>query len=118
MWRAGDALLALPLEDTVEIAPVGDDGLAMGRDGPLDLAAPPGLPMPRRPARAVVARTAGGRVAIAADSVEGVLSVAGDGAEPVPAWLRRLSPDHIAGVIRLPGGRVAALLGVEALGHR
>jgi hypothetical protein len=118
VWRAGEALLAVPLEDTIEIAAVDRDGRAAGRDGPLALEAPPGLPFPDPAPRAVIIRTAGRRVALAAESVEGVRTVHGEGTDPIPAWLGRLSADHIEGMIRIHGDRVAALLDVDALGDR
>jgi chemotaxis signal transduction protein len=118
VWRTGEALLAVPLESTVEIAGVDAGGLAVGRDGPLELAPPPGLALPDGAQRAVVVRTPGGTVALAADSVEGVMVVAGEGAEPVPPWLGRLPVDHIEGVVRTRDGQVAALLDVDALGAR
>ena len=118
VWRVGEALLAVPLEATVEIAAVGEDRRADGRDGPLDLEPPPGLPLPEGAPRAVIVRASSRKVALAAEAIEGVVTVAGHGAEPVPPWLGGLSADHIEAVVRIGDGRVAALLDVDALGDR
>ncbi|MEJ2503864.1 MAG: hypothetical protein P8177_11235 [Gemmatimonadota bacterium] len=116
VWRLGDAVLAVPLADTVEIAAVDGEGRADGRGGALALTPPPGLPLPRRATLAVVVRTAAGATALAADEVLGVRTVADGGTEPVPAWLGALPTAHIEGMIRVDGDRTAALLDATALG--
>lgn len=115
VWRVGDALLAAPLAAIVEVAPVSADGTATSRLGALELQAAPGLPAPARPRRAVVIRTAGAAVAIAADDVEGVQPYTEHSAAPTPAWLGTLPTAHLAGLIRLDDDRIAALLAVDAL---
>lgn len=113
VWTAGGALLAVPLEDTVEIAALDDDGRTTGRAGPLEPVLPPGLTADR-PARAVVVRHPAGPLALAAEAVEGV----SEGAEttaPTPSWLGGLRLDHLDGLVLLEDGRIAALLAVERL---
>lgn len=43
VWSVADALPAVPLDAVVEIAPVGADGRALGRDGALEVTVPPGM---------------------------------------------------------------------------
>lgn len=117
VWRVGDALLAAPLARTAEIAAVDPDGRAMSRSGPLELQAPPGLPLPRRPHRAVVLRAGETAVAMAADEVEGVRSYTDRQATATPAWLDSLRTDHLAALILLDDQRIAALLAIDTLIH-
>lgn len=115
VWRLGDALLAAPLAVAVEVAPVGPDGKARTRTGPLELRTPPGLPAPGRSPRAMVLRVGDELVAMAADDVEGVKSYTADRAASLPPWLRALPAGHLAGLVRVDDGRIAALLAIETL---
>lgn len=115
VWRVGDALLAIPLSAAMEIAAVASDGRAEARSGRLELRTPPGVSALTDCRHAVVVRTAESPVALAAEAVDGVLAYTQLDAVPAPAWLRGLSTEHIAGLIRLDDQRVAALLAVEAL---
>lgn len=115
VWRVGDATLAVPLDDTVEIAPV-VDGRAVTRSGPLSLRTPAGLARPGDPQHAVVVRTGGDHAAMAADAVEGVHEGAGDRTAALPPWLLGVSGEQLAGLIRLDDDRIAALLHARALG--
>lgn len=115
VWRIGEALLAVPLDVAMEIAAVGADGQARARTGRLEVRTPPGVTAPPYCPHAVVVRTTGSPMALAAEAVDGVLAYTERHAVPAPAWLGGLPTDHIAGLIRLNDQRVAALLAVEAL---
>lgn len=115
VWRTGGTLLAVPLESTVEVAPVRGDGRSAGRSGSLPLVTPPGVAWSGDARRAVVVRAGNGVIALAAESVEGVLTVLPGRAEPTPPWLAGVATRHIARVVRLDGGRVAALLSIDSL---
>jgi hypothetical protein len=54
-------------------------------------------------------------MALAADDVEGVREYTVRESTSTPPWLRRLPIDHVAGLVRLDEGRVAALLAVDTL---
>ncbi len=113
VWSAGGALLAVPLETTIEVAALDADGRTTGRAGALEPRLPPGITTDR-PRRAVVVRHPSGPLALAADVVEGV----SDGAEttaPIPTWLERLPLDHLEDLVLLHDGRIAALLAVPRL---
>ncbi|HSH45396.1 MAG TPA: hypothetical protein VK966_06055, partial [Longimicrobiales bacterium] len=56
LWERAGTLLAVPLEDVVEIAAVDTAGVARGRAGEVELLQVPGIAMGARPARAVVVR--------------------------------------------------------------
>jgi hypothetical protein len=118
VWRSGDALLAVALAAVEAIAPVGADGQALARAGALELRSPPGLPPPAGARQAVVVRRGAGdarqRVALPADHVEGVLEARGPVREP-PPWLAGLGAGHLAGLILLEDGRVAATLDPDSL---
>ncbi|NIP78813.1 MAG: hypothetical protein GWM90_06275 [Gemmatimonadetes bacterium] len=112
VWRAGEAVLALPVESVIEVAEPGGDGRVRSRAGPLEPMDLPGLP-PDAPRWAVVVRARRGAVALAADSVEGVT-----GAGPVesaPGWLGPMARDHLRGLVRLTDGRIAAVPALEDL---
>lgn len=113
VWSAGGALLAVPLEDTVEIAAIDSDGRSTGRAGPLEPVLPPGLTA-ERPPHAVVVRRPGGPLALSADEVEGVTG-GSETTAPTPEWLGALPLDHLDGLVLLDDGRIAALLAVERL---
>lgn len=115
VWRLGDALLAAPLEAVVEVTIVGADGRAVTRAGPVDLTAPPGARSSSVPQRAVVVRARGDTLALAADEVEGVVPRTLRDSAVTPSWLRSLPTTHISGLVRLDGGRVAALLAIDTL---
>lgn len=115
VWRLGDALLAAPLEAVVEVATVGADGRATSRAGPVDLTVPPGVRSSTVTERAVVVRARGIMLALAADDVEGVMPCTLRDSAATPPWLRSLPTTHLTGLVRLDGGRVAALLAIDAL---
>jgi chemotaxis signal transduction protein len=123
VWRLGDALLAVPLHDVDEVVGVDPAGLARAREGPLELRAPPGLELPAASHQAVV--VGGGeaapgsarpkRMALAADEVEGVYGSDEASSEAPPTWLGEIGSPHLASLVRLQDGRVAAALDVGAL---
>lgn len=118
VWRLAGALLAVPLAAVVEIAAVTADGRAVTRAGRLELRTPPGLSLAADAAdctRAVVVRTGGGAMALAAEVVEGVKPYTKRERAPTPPWIRTLPTEHLAGLIRLDDRRVAALLAVDTL---
>ncbi len=115
VWRSGDALLAVPLAAVLEIAAPDADGRVRSRVGSLPVSTVPGLPPAANPPRAVVIRAGGATVALAADDVEGVREYTARESARTPPWLRLLNIDHLAGLVRLDEGRVAALLAVETL---
>lgn len=115
VWRLGDALLAAPLEAVVEVTTVGADRRAVSRAGPVDLTAPPGARSASVPQRAVVVRARGATLALAADEVEGVVPRTLRESAATPSWLRSLPTTHFTGLVRLDGGRVAALLAIDTL---
>lgn len=115
VWRVGDVLLAARLADTVEIAAVASDGRAVSRSGRLEPRTPPGIPVPERPARAVVVRVGGREMALAADEVLGIEPFTPGGVAAVPAWLDDLFAPHLTRLVRLPDHRLAALLDLTAL---
>jgi chemotaxis signal transduction protein len=120
VWRLGEALLAVDLDAVDEVVGVEAGGRARARTGLLELVAPPGLTLPTASRQAVVVRGGGGdrapsRLALAADQVEGVYGA--DQATTVarPAWLASLDAPHVAGLVQLDDGRLAAALDVGAL---
>lgn len=115
VWRLGDALLAAPLADTIEIAAVAADGLAVSRAGRLALHTPAGIRSRERPTRAVVVRVAGREVAMAAEEVLGIEPFAPAETAPLPPWLETVPASHVAGLVRLPDQRLAVLLHLDAL---
>ena len=115
VWRVGEVLLAARLSDTVEIAAVASDGLAVSRSGRLEPRTPPGIAPPERPVRAVVVRVGDGEVAMAADEVLGIEPFTPEDSASVPSWLGALSAPHLARLVRLPDHRLAALLDLHAL---
>ena len=117
VWYVGDAILAAPVETVIEIAPVDREGAVRSRAGTLQLTSPPGLDPPASPERAVVLRNAAGAVAMAADSVDGVVTCGRGAATSTPEWLRALPTRHLASLIRLDDDRVAAMLAVDSLSH-
>lgn len=114
VWRFAGAVLAAPIERVREVATTGDDGRARTREGEIDLTFPTGLHAPRPAPRAVVVEVAGRVIALPADSVEGVVPVDAGAVEAPPAWVARLEPGHVRGLVRL-GPLVAAVLHLEAL---
>jgi hypothetical protein len=112
VWEAGGALLAVPLEDTIEVTDVDRDGRALSREGRLELSTPPGLVVDR-PVRAIVVRHPDGPLALAAGSVEGVCEATGTTA--TPPWLEGLAVRHMDGLVVLDDGRIAALLATRRL---
>lgn len=115
VWSIGGALLAVPLDAVVEIAPIADDE-ARTRGGRLPLRTIASLETTGVARRAVVLRSGATLMAVAADEVEGVHAASLDDQAPTPAWLTTLPTDHLAGLIQLTDVRVAALLAVESLG--
>jgi chemotaxis signal transduction protein len=117
VWRLGELLLAVPLADVEEIAPVdADTRFASSRGAALEVVPPHGVPMAAEPRRAVVVRGGPGvRVALAADDVEGVLPAGAAAGVAPPAWLAGLDLRHVAHLVRLADGRIAAVLMVERL---
>lgn len=112
VWRLGDALLAVDVDDVVEIAPAADG--AESRLGTIGFHQIPGLAS-RQAGRAVVVRRGDEPLALPADAVEGVTTY--DPAEnaSTPDWLRDVPAVHLAGLIRLPDRRLAALLVPQGL---
>ncbi len=117
VWRLGDALLAVPLDVVDEVAPVDASGQARGRTGSWAVVDPPGLPRSDHPRQAVVVRVTGGegRLALAADEVDGVRDAATAAVLDPPPWLAALSSGHTRSLIRLDDRRVAAVLDVAAV---
>jgi hypothetical protein len=119
VWRVGDALLAAPLAAVDEVATVGENGRAQARDGEIPVAAGPLPDAARQHRQAVILRrsdVAGeGRLALPADQVDGV--VAADQAEalPAPPWLAGIHAPHMAALVRLETGDIAALLDLAEL---
>jgi len=117
VWRSGDALLAVPVDAVLEVTDTDDEGRARSRRGPVPLSAVPGLQPAGHARRAVVVRSGGTTLALAADEVEGVREYTVRESAPTPPWLGTLPTGHLAGLVRLDEGRVAALLAVDTL-HR
>jgi hypothetical protein len=119
VWRRAGALLAAELDAVAEVAAVAGDGVVHARDGDLELTALPGLG-DGGAALAVVLQPVGGaggrRLALPADTVEGVVAPGELTAEAYPAWMRGLPMPHVRGLLRMDGGRLAALLYADALG--
>lgn len=115
VWRVGEALLAAPLADTVEIAAVAGDGRAVSRSGHLELRTPEGLEPPREPRRAVVVESAAGPTAMAADEVVGVRSHRPGDVAGIPAWLSEVSDRAVTSLVRLDDDRIVALVAVDRL---
>jgi chemotaxis signal transduction protein len=119
VWTLGEAVLAVALEVVDEVVGVDGEGLARARSGALQLTAPPGLDIPATSRQAVVVRSgeaeSPARLALAADQVEGVYD--SDHATLVarPGWLGRLHAPHMASLVQLHDGRLAAALDVDAL---
>lgn len=113
VWRVGDALLAVPVADTVEVAPVAG-GRAASQLGSLPLHDLPGIPAPGDPRRAVIVRSAAAPLALPAETVEGVIPYQ-PGSAPLPDWLRHLPAPHLDRLVRLDDRRIAALLAVDRL---
>jgi chemotaxis signal transduction protein len=114
VWLTGNAVLAAPVDDVIEVAELDEHGMAHTRDGSLEPVALPGL-NPEAARRAVVVRAAEGPAAIPADRVEGVVGQEGPVRSP-PEWLAGVTSRHVRGLIRLDDGRIAAVLATEALG--
>lgn len=119
VWSLGDALLAVPVAAVEEVVPVDDTGRVHARAGELDLAPASLLRVVSRPSHAVVVRAAAEagerRLALPADRVEGVLGADRAAGIPAPGWLDGIEAPHIASLVRLDTGRVAALLDVAEL---
>ena len=112
VWRTGDALLAAPLEDVVEVSAV-EGGQAVTRTGRVKPVAPEGLAAPA-PRRAIVLRGPHGVVPFPADEVEEVATGSAAGRVPTPEWLGS-DLEWVRGLLRLDDHRVAALLAVDRL---
>ena len=114
VWRIGGATLALPLDDVVEVVGVDAGGVAIGRDGPVELVHLDGVPARDAP-RAVVLRTGAGLRALPADAVRGVADAAETRMTAPPDWLSRVRPAHLSALLRLPDDSIATLLSAQAL---
>lgn len=114
VWQVGEATLAASLDATVEVAALDPEGRARSRGGPVDVLATPGI-QPVAPGRAVVLEGPDGPLALGADSVEGVLHADQTSPADTPSWLQRLPTRHLAGLLVLTDGRIAALLDVASL---
>lgn len=116
VWRVGDVLLAVALDDVMEVAAVGDGRTASARGGALTLTAIRGLDTRAEPAhRAIVVRTSRGPRAVAATEVEGVFESPDIGVHATPRWLEGVETGPVKALVRVDDQRTAALLDVEAI---
>lgn len=114
VWERGQALLALPIEDVVEVAAVPGSGTIRSRGGAVEIALPRGLEGgPAR--RAVVVRRGGELSALPADAVDGVTVASHARLSEPPAWIRPLAAPRVRAILRLEDDRLAALLDLDAL---
>lgn len=114
VWSVGGALLAVPIDAVVEVAPFEGDR-TRSRAGRVDLRVVPGLANEGEARHAVILRAATGLLAIAADQVDGVQTSTPRDQSPTPDWLGALPTEHLGGLLQLPDARIAALLVVDSL---
>jgi hypothetical protein len=115
LWRRGDLLLALPLDTVEEVVSTSTSGPIKGRNGPVNLVDPWPDPGGQRPKQALIVTDGERRVALPADRVEGLVHQEGRPSLQPPTWLAHLRDPALNALVRVPDGRVAALLDPRTL---